>query len=272
MKSLLMVAMLVAASSSALGQQTHSGADPKTNDEQAVRRLLNEISAALERADIAALDRIYADGYTLVNESGVLTTKAPRLAALKSGELKYESVGFDEVAVRLYGTTAVATYRVTSRGQYRGQAIGGQFRATSTYLKMKGRWQLVAAQVSPITGAGQSDQMLVANSRAVWEAYKSRNTAAMRALTADEYVSHTQAGPSDLKRDIETIGKLTIEAFTIDDPKVTWVTEDVAILNYKCDLRGSFEGKPFKPVYASEVWVNRGGNWRIISYAETPLS
>jgi hypothetical protein len=121
-------------------------------------------------------------------------------------------------------------------------------------------------------GAGHSDQMLVENSRAVWKAYQSRDTAAMRALTADEYVAHTQAGPSNLKQDIDTIEKLTIEAFSIDDPKVTWVTKDVAILNYKCALKGSYEGKPFKPVYATEVWVNRGGKWRIISYTETPLS
>jgi ketosteroid isomerase-like protein len=152
MKRLLIVAMLVAASSFAFSRPTRSGADQKGNDEQAVRHLLNEISAALERADTAALDRIYADDYTLVNESGVITTKAPRLAALKSGELKYESVGFDEVNVRLYGSTALATYRVVSKGRSKGQEIGGQFRATSTYVKMKGRWQLVAAQVTRITG------------------------------------------------------------------------------------------------------------------------
>lgn len=121
-------------------------------------------------------------------------------------------------------------------------------------------------------GMGHSDQMLVANSRAVWEAYKSRNTAAMKALTADEYVAHTQEGPSNLKQDIDTIQKLTIEAFSIDDPKVTWVTKDVAILTYKCNLKGSYEGRAFKPVYATEVWVNRGGKWRIISYTETLLS
>jgi ketosteroid isomerase-like protein len=151
MKRLLIVAMLVAASSFVFSQPTRSGANQKGNDEQAIRQLLNEISTALGRNDAAALDRIYADDYTLVNESGVLTTKAPRLAAIKSGELKYESVGFDEVNVRLYGNTAVATYRVTSKGQLKGQEIGGQFRATSTYMKMKGRWQLVAAQVTRIT-------------------------------------------------------------------------------------------------------------------------
>ncbi|MBA3712487.1 MAG: nuclear transport factor 2 family protein [Pyrinomonadaceae bacterium] len=152
MKRILIVAMLVAAPSFVFSQPTRSGANQKGNDEQAVRQLLNEVSAALGRSDAAALDRIYADNYTLVNESGELTTKAPRLAAIKSGELKYESVGFDEVNVRLYGGTAVVTYRVTSKGQFKGQAIGGQFRATSTYVKMKGRWQLVTAQVTRIAG------------------------------------------------------------------------------------------------------------------------
>ena len=152
MKRILVVAMLVAASAVVFSQPARSGANQKGNDEQAVRQLLNEVSAALGRADTAALDRIYADDYTLVNESGVLTTKAPRLAAIRSGELKYESVSFDEVNVRMYGNTAVATYRVTSKGQSKGQDIGGQFRATSTYVKMKGRWQLVAAQVTRITG------------------------------------------------------------------------------------------------------------------------
>jgi len=119
---------------------------------------------------------------------------------------------------------------------------------------------------------GNSDQMMIANSRATWEAYKSRNIAAIKALTAEDYVSQTQAGPSNLKQDIDTIQKLTIESYTLDDPKVTWATKDVAIVRYKCDLKGSFDGKPFKPVYATEVWVNRGGKWQIVSYTETPVS
>jgi uncharacterized protein DUF4440 len=119
---------------------------------------------------------------------------------------------------------------------------------------------------------GSGDQMLVDNSRAVWEAYKGRNVAGIKALTAPEYGSYTQGGPSNLQQDIDTIAKLTIESFSIDEPKVSWVTKDVAILRYKCDLKGSFEGKAFKPVYATEVWVNRGGKWQIISYQETPVS
>ncbi|HXG67491.1 MAG TPA: nuclear transport factor 2 family protein, partial [Blastocatellia bacterium] len=143
MKRLLVVALLIAAASFVFSQPTRSGANQKGNDEQAVRQLLNELYAALGRNDAAALDRIYADDYTLVNESGELTTKAPRLAAIKSGELKYESVGFDDANVRLYGDTAVATYRALVKGQSKGQDIGGQLRVTVTLVKMKGRWQVV---------------------------------------------------------------------------------------------------------------------------------
>jgi uncharacterized protein (TIGR02246 family) len=151
MKRLLVVAMLVAASSFVFSQPTRSGATQKGNDEQAVRQLLNEVYAALGRNDTAALDRIYADDYTLVNESGELTSKGPRLAAIKSGELKYESVGFDEVNIRLYGDTAVATCRSMIKAQRKGQDFSGQSRVTVTFVKIKGRWQLVAAQATRIT-------------------------------------------------------------------------------------------------------------------------
>jgi ketosteroid isomerase-like protein len=152
MKRILVVAMLVAAFSFAFSQTTRSSANQKGNDEQAVRQFLNDLYTALGRNDVAALDRLYADDYTFVNESGVLTTKAPRLAAIKSGELKYESVSFDDAKIRLYGNTAVATYRVNVKAQFKGQEITGPFQVTVTLVKMKGRWQVVAAQSTRITG------------------------------------------------------------------------------------------------------------------------
>ncbi len=121
-------------------------------------------------------------------------------------------------------------------------------------------------------GGNSLDQMIMNKSKETWEAYKSKNIAAMKALTAEDYVSYSQAGPSNLQQDIATIDKLNIESYTLDDPKVSMATKDVALFRYKCDLKGSFDGKPFKPVYATEVWVNRGGKWQIVSYTETPVS
>ena len=120
--------------------------------------------------------------------------------------------------------------------------------------------------------ASRADQAVIDNSRASWEAYKSKNVAAIKALTAPRYSAFTLSGPSNLAQDIETMGKLEILSFTIDEPIVTWAGKNVAILRYKNDLKGSFDGKAFKPVYSSEVWFNEGGKWRIISYTETPVA
>ena len=132
--------------------------------------------------------------------------------------------------------------------------------------------QTTSKSKSENAGGNSLDQMIVDKSKETWEAYKSRNIAAIKTLTGEDYVAYTLAGPSNLQQDIATIDKLTIESYTLDDPKVSKVTKDVAILRYKCDLKGSFDGKPFRPVYATEVWVNRGGKWQIVSYSETPVS
>ncbi len=119
---------------------------------------------------------------------------------------------------------------------------------------------------------GSLDQLIVSKSKETWEAYKNRNVAAIKALAAEDYASYSLSGPSSLQEDIANIDKLTIESYTLDDPKVSKVTKDVVILRYKCDLKGSFDGKPFSPIYATEVWVNRGGKWLIVSYQETAVS
>ena len=162
MKRILLTAVIViAASSLVLGQKPDKKADnskpmgekvaASSSVEQAIQQRLNELNTALGSNDTVALDRIYADDYTLVNMSGAVTTKAQRLAAIKSGELKYESISVDEVNIRSYGDTAVVTDRATVKLQDKGQDLSGQYRVTLTFVKMKGAWQLVAAQNTRIT-------------------------------------------------------------------------------------------------------------------------
>ncbi len=142
---LLAVAMMLALPALILCQTNGKNAK-KGNSEQEVRQTLNELAAALGNNDSTALDRIYADGYIFVGDTGVLTTKAQRLAAFKSGEIKYESISFDDVNIHVYGDTAVATFSVTSKYAPGVKSLGGKFMTTATFIKMKGRWQEIAAQ------------------------------------------------------------------------------------------------------------------------------
>ncbi len=146
---MLLVAMMLALPALILCQANGKNAKA-AGSEQAVRKTVSDLSAALRNNDVAELDRIYDDGYTFVSDTGVLTAKAPRLAAFKSGELKFESINFDDVNVYIFGDTAVATFIVTSKYAPGVKSLGGKFMTTATFINRKGRWTEIAAQSTRI--------------------------------------------------------------------------------------------------------------------------
>jgi len=142
---LLAVVMTLALPALILCQTNGKNAGKKGGDEQAVRQTLNDLAAALGKNDTAALDRIYADDYTFVGDIGMMMNKAERIAAFKSGDLKYESISIEVVSIHLFGDTAVAVTRITTKFAPGLKFTDGKFITTATLIKMKGRWQLVAA-------------------------------------------------------------------------------------------------------------------------------
>ena len=154
MKKIMLILMIaIGVSSVAFGQTKMSNdknASKKGGDEQAVRQVVNELAAALSKNDVAGLDRVWADGYIFIGSNGAVATKAQRFAALKSGEFKYESVSFDDLDIHLFGDTAVVIFTVTSKFQANGQSSGGKYKTIGTFIKRKGRWTEISAQLTPI--------------------------------------------------------------------------------------------------------------------------
>jgi uncharacterized protein (TIGR02246 family) len=118
------------------------------NVAQAIRQLVSERDQAIQRGDVAAIDRIYADDYVTTSASGLVRTKAQVIEDFKSGALKIESITSDEINVRAHGETAIVTGRMTIKGQDKGRDISGQNRFTQVYLRRNGRWQIVAFHYS----------------------------------------------------------------------------------------------------------------------------
>ncbi len=116
------------------------------SDESAVRNVEDQITAALGRNDADALDRLWAPDYSFVNPGGQVFTKAQRLAALRSGDQKYEAYSRDDEKIRLYGNTAVVTYRSSVAGQKGGKEMTGQRRVITVLVKTDSGWQAVAQQ------------------------------------------------------------------------------------------------------------------------------
>jgi uncharacterized protein (TIGR02246 family) len=125
-------------------------ASPEGGDEAAVRKALEDFSAALSRNDAAAVEGMLTPDYAFVNQNGVVQNRAQRLTPMKNGNLKYESVKYDEVAVHLYGDAAVVTALVDVKGTNRGADISNRFRSTIMLVKVKGRWLMAASQTNII--------------------------------------------------------------------------------------------------------------------------
>lgn len=113
---------------------------------RAAERLWND---ARVKADVAALDRLLADGWTVTHGGGTMDTKAQYLADLKSGDRKFSAdVKEDELTVRIYGDTAVASGLSDSKVTFKGQVQGGPLRFTRVYVKRDGRWRMIVSHAT----------------------------------------------------------------------------------------------------------------------------
>lgn len=132
--------------------QTSSAAQ-LSRSEREVRRLEREWLDADEQHDAAAMDRILADDFKLVQSGGAVQTKADILAALKGArdprrsEPKFST---EDVQSRVDGDTVILTGRFIQRMERDGQTRTMEARYTDTYVTRNGRWQVVASQLTRI--------------------------------------------------------------------------------------------------------------------------
>ncbi|HET6319852.1 MAG TPA: nuclear transport factor 2 family protein [Chloroflexota bacterium] len=113
--------------------------------------------AAAERAgDADALEPLLADDFLLVGPLGFMLDKAQYLGSRRSGDLKHESLVWEEVGVRAYGEAAVAVGSQTQRSTYQGRDASGRFRVTQVAVRRGEHWTIVGLHYSPIAQSPES--------------------------------------------------------------------------------------------------------------------
>lgn len=137
--------ILVAATALLAGQmRSQSG---QTADE--VRAVEAARTDALDRSDIAALDRIMADDITYVHASGKVDTKRSYLDAIRSGQLHYISWTPKNLHVRMLGDAAVINGEYTVRvrdSRVQSTPFDINIFILTVYGRREGRWQQIAWQ------------------------------------------------------------------------------------------------------------------------------
>jgi ketosteroid isomerase-like protein len=108
-------------------------------------------AAAEAAGDAGALADLVTDDFRLVGPVGFVLDRQQYLGRYQGG-FSPESVEWDDVTVRDYGTAAITIATVTQKATFAGQRTDGQFRVTHVFVKPGDRWQVANAQYSMIGG------------------------------------------------------------------------------------------------------------------------
>jgi mannose-6-phosphate isomerase-like protein (cupin superfamily) len=98
----------------------------------------------------AALGGILADDVTAVGGIGSEDDKAAILADVKSHDLTYKKLTYDDRKIRIYGDAAVVTSHAEVVAKYKERGLTGKIFGTRVYAKEQGNWKLVAMQSTKI--------------------------------------------------------------------------------------------------------------------------
>jgi ketosteroid isomerase-like protein len=109
----------------------------------------NQWATAIERQDAAAFDRLAAEDFQFIDEDGRALDRAQYIAARSHNPEKVESAVQDQIEVRQYGDTAIATGRSIIRGTRARKPFVYRFRWTDVYVRRDGRWQAVSGHLNP---------------------------------------------------------------------------------------------------------------------------
>jgi ketosteroid isomerase-like protein len=119
------------------------------NVERVIAKLERNWAAAIVNKDTEALERLLAPEFNGTTPTGITYTREMAIADLKSGVYVVDEMYFDEIAVNVYGNTAVAFIRQQEKSKYGTENFSGVYYYTDVWVKRNGRWQVVASHGSP---------------------------------------------------------------------------------------------------------------------------
>ncbi len=101
------------------------------------------------KQDKAALERLLTDDLGYAHSNGRIESKQQYIQAVTGGPARYESMEFQDAAVRVMGDTAVLTalidVKIVNRDRYR-------VRSLQVFLRQNGQWRLTAHQSARVAG------------------------------------------------------------------------------------------------------------------------
>ncbi len=98
--------------------------------------------------DVAALEKLTADGFLYTDTDGTVMDKAAFLKDTKDPAYRAISAANEDVVVQLHGGTAIVIGRYHTKGTYKGKPFDHHGRFTDTWVQRGEKWLCVASHTS----------------------------------------------------------------------------------------------------------------------------
>ena len=99
--------------------------------------------------NVDELDKLFDDGSKFVHMSGSWK-KDRELEIIKTGSIWYKKADVHDVAVELFGNTAILWNRITLQAVVRGNEVSNEFAVTEIYQKNESDWKLLGLTFSSV--------------------------------------------------------------------------------------------------------------------------
>ena len=123
-------------------------------DVPTAEKTINDSEAALGEAmihrDLATLDRLVGDDWTIQSDSGTMGTKAGFLDDVRSGALVIKSFRLHDVHVRVLGDVAFVQGFDDEVSSYKGKDNSGTYNWLDVWQRRDRRWVSVATQLTRV--------------------------------------------------------------------------------------------------------------------------
>ena len=120
--------------------------------ERELFRLEEELTQTEMRVDVQALDQIYADDIMVTAPIGICVDKPAVMSEIRTAAEKAVVGKYDksDLKVRVYGDTAVSSYRMSAEAMFEGMEIKRQLCITNVWMKRNDNWQIVARHTASL--------------------------------------------------------------------------------------------------------------------------
>jgi ketosteroid isomerase-like protein len=131
----------------ALAWATNLAAQEKS-DAATIRALELKWTESYKQHSIDILSALLADDFVITIEDGSIFSKAGYISHTADSSTKVHVAEMTDLKVRMHGDTAVVTGAYHEKGESNGKSYEYHDRLTDVWMKVSGKWQVVASHYS----------------------------------------------------------------------------------------------------------------------------